>query len=90
MPPVSPPRPTPAVPVDPGGAFGTLVRWSTTVTWGDLPEDVRRRAVLVLADDLGAMLAVRHDPQVAALRDTLVRPGQAPEARVIAGGGLRG
>lgn len=73
-----------------GVALSTLVRWASRVRYDDLPDDVRRRALLVLADDLGAMIAVRDDPQVRAVRDSLVTPGQAPEATVFAGGRVRG
>lgn len=73
-----------------GAALSTLVRWASGVRYDDLPDDVRRRALLVLADDLGAMIAVRDDPQVRAVRDSLITPGQAPEATVFAGGRVRG
>jgi 2-methylcitrate dehydratase PrpD len=88
-------HPTPAPSAAPtgsaaGAALATLVRWAAGVRYDDLPDDVRRRALLVLADDLGAMIAVRDDPQVTAVRDSLVTPGQAPEATVFAGGRVRG
>lgn len=73
-----------------GAALTTLVRWASGVRYADLPGDVRRRALLVLADDLAAMIAVRDDPQVIAVRDSLVTPGQPPEATVFAGGRVRG
>ncbi|MFA4928036.1 MAG: MmgE/PrpD family protein [Patulibacter sp.] len=83
------PDAAPAAP-SPGDAVATLVRWAAGVRYADLPDDVRRRALLVLADDLGAMIAVRDDPQVIAVRDSLVTAGQAPEATVFAAGRLRG
>lgn len=73
-----------------GDAFAALVRWSAGVRVADLPRDVVRRALLVLADDLGAMIAVRDDPQVVAVRDSLVTAGQPAEATVFAGGRIRG
>ncbi|WP_210492881.1 MmgE/PrpD family protein [Patulibacter sp. SYSU D01012] len=85
---------SPATPADTpataAAGFAALVRWATSVAYDDLPDDVRRRALLVLADDLGAMLAVRDDPQVSAVRDSLVLPGQPAEATVVAGGRRRG
>ena len=77
--------PTVPPPDDPATAFADLVRWATTVRFADLPEDVRRRALLVLADDLGAMIAVRDDPQVVAVRDSLLHAGAPAEATVFAG-----
>lgn len=70
--------------------FEALVRWAAGVRFADLPDDVRRRALLVLADDVAAMIAVRDDPQVTAVRDTLVYAGQPEEATVFAGGRRRG
>lgn len=81
-------HPTPAS--SPGDGLATLVRWAAGVRYADLPDDVRRRALLVLADDLGAMIAVRDDPQVSAVRDSLVTAGQAPEATVFGSGRVRG
>ncbi len=74
----------------PGEALATLVRWAAGVRYADLPDDVRQRALLVIADDLGAMIAVRDDPQVTAVRESLVTAGQAPEATVFAAGRTRG
>lgn len=74
----------------PGEALATLVRWAAGVRYADLPDDVRQRALLVLADDLGAMIAVRDDPQVTAVRNSLVTAGQPAEATVFAAGRVRG
>lgn len=84
------PPPSAATASSAGAALATLVRWASRVRYADLPDDVRRRALLVLADDLGAMIAVRDDPQVRAVRDSLVTPGQPAEATVFAGGRTRG
>lgn len=70
--------------------FASLLRWAAGVAYADVPEEMRVRALLVLADDVAAMLAVRDDPQVAAVRRTLVREGQPAEATVFCGGRLRG
>jgi 2-methylcitrate dehydratase PrpD len=68
----------------------TLVTWAAGLTSADIPEDARRRALLILADDVGAMLAVRDDPQVTAVRDGLVTAGQPQEATVFTGARARG
>ncbi|WP_051470998.1 MmgE/PrpD family protein [Patulibacter minatonensis] len=73
-----------------GAGLDALVRWATTVRASDLPDDVRERALLVLADDLAAMIAVRDDPQVLAVRDSLVHDGQPAEATVFGTGRRRG
>src|SRR4051794_21746268 len=70
-------------------AFSTLARWAAGVRFGDLPGDVRRRALLVLADDIGAMIAVRDDPDVDAVRAALLHAGQPEEATVFAAGRRR-
>jgi 2-methylcitrate dehydratase PrpD len=64
--------------------FAALARWTAGLRFDDLPDDVRRRALLVLADDIGAMIAVRDDPQVIAVRDGLLDDRQPPEATVFA------
>jgi 2-methylcitrate dehydratase PrpD len=91
MPQTSRPPAADATPSEAAAAgFEDLVRWATTVRFDDLPEDVRQRALLVLADDLAAMIAVRDDPQVQAVRDSLVYAGQPAEATVFADGRQRG
>ena len=80
----------PAEPTAAAAGFTTLARWAARLRFADLPDDVRRRALLVLADDLGAMIAVRDDPQVVAVRDGLLGTGQPPEATMFADGRRRG
>ena len=43
-------------------ALEGLAAWGATVSWPNLPEDVQRRAALVLLDDFAAMVAARHEP----------------------------
>jgi 2-methylcitrate dehydratase PrpD len=50
---------------------------------------VRRRAALILADDLGAMVAAANEPQVAAVRASLAANSHGPEATVFAAGAPR-
>jgi 2-methylcitrate dehydratase PrpD len=84
-------RPLPIADADAAATgFTELIRWGARLRFPDLPADVRQRALLVLADDLGAMIAVRDDPQVAAVRDGLLHAGQPAEATVFATGRRRG
>ena len=46
----------------------TLADWSAGLTPDAVPAHIRRRATLILWDDLGAMLAARDEPEVRALR----------------------
>ncbi|MGI9334985.1 MAG: MmgE/PrpD family protein, partial [Gammaproteobacteria bacterium] len=86
---------TAAIPAS-SGEFETVVSgiealsaWATGVRWDDLPEAVRRRAALVLADDLGAMIAARSDPECERLVTQMLRTGGPAQASVFDGKGKR-
>lgn len=70
-------------------AFGALVSWAAEAVKRPLPEPVLARAALILADDLGAMVAGAAEPQVAAALTGLVRTSKIPEATVFAKGAPR-
>jgi 2-methylcitrate dehydratase PrpD len=66
-----------------------LAAWASSVTDADVPAAVLKRAGQVLADDLGAIIGARDEPEVAAFHArTLAHPG-APEATVFRGGRAR-
>jgi 2-methylcitrate dehydratase PrpD len=67
-------------------AFRALVSWASSAVKQPLPEPVRRRAALILADDLGAMIAGAAEPQVKGAREGLERTASAAEATVFAEG----
>jgi 2-methylcitrate dehydratase PrpD len=67
-----------------GHAVRTLMSWAADANLRELPEPVRKRAALVLADDLGAMVAAAAEPQVASARDGFARTSSTPEATVFA------
>lgn len=64
----------------------TLASWAAGPTSRQLPPAVRRRAALILMDDLGAMVAGAAEPQVAQAVAQLARGNRAPEATVFARG----
>ncbi len=70
-------------------AVGGLAGWAAGLAWPDLPEDVRRRAALILLDDFAAMVAARAEPELIALRDGVARSGGPAEATVFDGGTRR-
>jgi 2-methylcitrate dehydratase PrpD len=70
-------------------AVGGLAPWAAGLSWPDLPDDVRRRAALILVDDFAAMVAARAEPELVALRKGLVRSAGPAEASVFDGGGAR-
>ena len=53
-------------------AIEELMAWAAGLTLDDIPEAVRRRAALVLCDDLAAMVAARDEPEVVALREHIL------------------
>ncbi len=65
----------------------TLTRWSAAMEWEDVPEPIRRRAALVLADDIAALYAARDEPELVAFQATLARSSGPPESRVFDGRG---
>ena len=66
-----------------------LVTWAAPLAYEALPLRVRRRAALVLVDDLAAAVAARDEPEVSRLHENLLaRPG-VPESTVFRGGQAR-
>ena len=70
-------------------ALTTLVAFTARTEWSDLPEAVQKRAALVLSDDLGAMVAARDEPELAALQNGVAKSAGKAEATVFNGRGLR-
>src|SRR5260221_7905517 len=68
----------------------TLMRWGAEARERPLPEPVRRRAAIILADDIGAMTAGSLEPQVEQARAGFLRTASgAAEATVLARGAPR-
>ncbi len=63
--------------------LGALTEWSAALEWEDIPDAVRRRAALVLSDDLAAMVAARDEPELIAMQDGMAKSSGAPEATVF-------
>jgi 2-methylcitrate dehydratase PrpD len=55
-----------------------LLRWASHAATGDLPPAMRRRAALILVDDIAAMAVAADEPQV---RETTLRLSQASKGR---------
>ncbi len=66
-----------------------LTNWSAGLEWTEIPKHVRARAAIVLADNLGAMIAARDEPEVIAFHDGLMVTSGAAEASVFNGRGQR-
>lgn len=66
-----------------------LVAWASRLDWAAVPEAVRRRAALVLADDLAAIVAARDEPELAKLQQGMLRGSGPREATVFRGGRSR-
>ena len=63
-----------------------LLNWATRVKFTDIPLPVVRRAALVVADDLSAMVACRNEPEIRQVHQKLLQDGTKPEATVFRGG----
>lgn len=66
--------------------LAALCAWAVTARARPLPEPVRRRAAMVLADDLSAIVAAAGEPQIAQARALLLASGGTAEATVLAPG----
>jgi 2-methylcitrate dehydratase PrpD len=70
-------------------ALRRLTAWAAGVGWQDIPEPVRRRAALVLVDDLSAMIAGRDEPELRQLQEGMLRLAGTPESSLFNGRGDR-
>jgi len=67
-----------------------LIEWAADAVSKPLPEPVRRRAAIILSDDVGAMVAGSLETQVARAREGLLRTSSGKlEATVLAKGAPR-
>jgi 2-methylcitrate dehydratase PrpD len=66
-----------------------LAEWAAAAETRRPPNDVRRRAAVVLADDIGAMVIASAEPQVKRLQKSAARGGHAGPATVFAPGSAR-
>ena len=67
-----------------------LIEWATEALAQPLPEPVRRRAAIILSDDIGAMVAGSVETQVTRAREGLLRTSSGrAEATVLAKGAPR-
>jgi len=67
-----------------------LIDWAVEAVGKPLPEPVRRRAAIILSDDIGAMVAGSLETQVARAREGLLRTSSGKvEATVLAKGAPR-
>lgn len=66
-----------------------LVDWVVAVKLQDIPAPVLRKAVVVIADNVAAMIAARAEPEVAAVHQQLLSAGGRAEATIFGGGMAR-
>lgn len=69
-------------------AFADLCAWAVDARHAPLPSDIRRRAALVLMDDLGAIVAASTEPEIIAARKSVSHSGEAA-ATIFAKGAPR-
>lgn len=70
-------------------AFAALCAWASRAHNAALENDVRRRAALVLIDDIGAAVAAAAEPEVVAARRVEVAARHGTEATVFADGAIK-
>lgn len=63
-----------------------LIEWAAAVRFTDIPAPVVRKAALIIADNMAAMVAARDEPEVRRVHDRLLSDGGRPQATVFRGG----
>jgi 2-methylcitrate dehydratase PrpD len=66
-----------------------LVQWASNVRLEEIPEAALRRAVLIIADDLAAMVASRKETEVVSILEHIFRNTTREEATLFCGGRRR-
>jgi len=66
-----------------------LADWAAALAWANVPKPIRKRAALVLCDDLAAMVAARGEPELIAFQDGLAISSGPAEATVFNGRAMR-
>jgi 2-methylcitrate dehydratase PrpD len=66
-----------------------LLEWAVSVKLEDIPRPILRKAVIVMADNICAMIAARTETQVQQVQQKLLREGGHAEATVFLGGRQR-
>lgn len=69
-----------------GGGLDDFTAWMAGLSLQDLPDDVIRRAALVVIDDIAAAIAARDEPEVRHLHDRLIAARGPAEATIFRGG----
>jgi 2-methylcitrate dehydratase PrpD len=70
-------------------AMHDLVSWAASISLEEIPEDVLRRAVIIIADDLAAMIAAQKEPEVVSIRKKMLSRRTVEEATVFQSGRYR-
>src|SRR5262245_32358581 len=68
-----------------GRGFIELCTWAATIPLAAVPPDVRKRACLVLSDDIAAIVAAATEPEVAAVQEELALSAGSPAAATVLG-----
>lgn len=66
-----------------GQGFRQLVEWAVRQELSDIPDHVRQKTVMVIADDLAAMLSAENEPQVVAAQARLLARGPGGTASLF-------
>jgi len=72
-----------------GREIAALFDWAASVAPEDVPEAVRRRAVLVLFDDIAAMVGAAAEPEFQRVLPRMIASGGPAEATVFSSPGTR-
>lgn len=69
--------------IEAGEGMRALVRWAAELPAAAVPAEIAKRAALVLADDIAAMVAAEGEPEIEAAQTRLTERASASEATVF-------
>lgn len=68
------------------GHTEALLHWASNLCMKDIPDPVLRKAVLIIGDELSAMVASRNEPEVKSIQNQFLQNSTVSEATVFRGG----
>jgi len=76
-------------PAEVAAGLGQLARWAFRLSFEAIPGAIQRRALLVLCDDLAAIVAARAEPEIVRLQEQMSAKPGVLEATIFRGGRIR-
>ncbi len=72
--------------LDFGEGLEKLCHWAVSCEWSDIPDPIKQRAIMLLCDDISAMLAGSLEPEVTKFRETALARTSLGQSVIFAAG----